>query len=66
MSIALNDGDFKLELGRQVVIIVSGEQGEIIGRAQYLHDENRYFVRYMAGDGRATEVWWNESALTGN
>ena len=23
-----------------------------------------YFIRYKAADGRATECWWSESALT--
>jgi hypothetical protein len=54
---------FKFELGADVAIGVSGESGEVIGRAEYLNNENSYFVRYKAGDGRAIEDWWRESAL---
>jgi hypothetical protein len=54
---------FKFELGQRVVIAVSGEQGTIQGRAEYMGSENQYQVRYKAGDGRAVEAWWEESAL---
>lgn len=54
---------WNFELGAMVKIIASGEEGEVIGRAEYESSENSYFVRYKAGDGRAVEAWWNESAL---
>lgn len=54
---------FKFELGQIVTVAVSGEKGNVIGRAEYLHDENRYLVRYKAADGKAAEEWWNQSAL---
>ncbi len=54
---------FNFELGAMVKISASGEEGEVIGRAEYATAENSYFVRYKAGDGRAVEAWWNESAL---
>jgi len=55
---------FKFELKQQVTIAVSGEQGTVIGRAEYEHSENTYWVRYKSADGRAVESWWSESALT--
>ncbi len=53
----------KYELMQSVTIATSGEQGEVIGRAEYVHAEPSYLVRYQAADGRAEEVWWTESAL---
>ncbi|HDR9093346.1 hypothetical protein QZM46_17540 [Burkholderia vietnamiensis] len=55
---------FKFSLGDEVTIAASGETGEVIGRAEYADTSNQYFIRYKAGDGRATESWWSESALT--
>ncbi len=55
---------FKFSLGGKVTITASGETGEVIGRAEYSNAEDGYLVRYKAGDGRATESWWSESALT--
>lgn len=54
---------FKFELNQQVRISASAETGEVIARAEYTYCEHQYLVRYMAGDGRATEAWWTESAL---
>lgn len=51
-------------LGQKVVITVSGEAGETIARAEYLHSNNRYLIRYRCADGRATEQWWDEDALS--
>jgi hypothetical protein len=55
--------DFKFSLGDKVAIEVSGEQGIVIGRAEYLSADNTYLVRYSAADGRAVEQWWNQDAL---
>ncbi|MBR8027808.1 hypothetical protein KDX27_22650 [Burkholderia cenocepacia] len=55
---------FKFSLGDNVTIAASGEAGEVIGRAEYADSSNQYYIRYKAGDGRATESWWSESALT--
>lgn len=54
---------FKYELGRRVVIAESGEEGEVMARADYSYSENSYYIRYKAADGRAVESWWGESAL---
>lgn len=54
----------KFELTTTVTIAASGEQGEVIGRAEYTHAEPSYLVRYKCADGRAVESWWTESSLT--
>ena len=54
---------FKYELKQAVTIAASGEAGEVIARAEYITSESSYLVRYQAADGRATEAWWQESAL---
>jgi hypothetical protein len=55
---------FKFELGQSVAIVVSGETGEVIGRAEYKTADNNYMIRYKTADGRATQEWWQEEALT--
>lgn len=55
---------YRFTLGQDVVIAASGETGVIVGRAEYTNSSNSYFVRYKASDGRATEAWWTEDALT--
>lgn len=54
---------FKFDMKQVVKISESGETGTVHGRAEYETSENNYFVRYKAADGRATEAWWQESAL---
>lgn len=56
---------FKFGLGQIVKIGVSDSQeyGKVVGTAFYGHMENCYLLRYKAGDGRAVEQWWTESAL---
>lgn len=51
------------ELKQKVENTVSGEAGEVIGRAEYSHAEPSYFVRHKAADGRASESWWSESSV---
>lgn len=51
------------DLKSKVKIIVSGEEGEIIGRAEYTYCENQYYIRYKTADGRAIESWWTASAI---
>jgi hypothetical protein len=58
-------GVFELQLGQNVVIKVSGEEGEVIARAEYLNSANSYYIRYRSADGRAVEAWWTEDALIG-
>ncbi|MEE9923718.1 MAG: hypothetical protein PBV01_10200 [Brucella anthropi] len=54
---------WKLELGQTVTLAMSGEQGVVVGRAEYEIDEDCYLVRYKAGDGHLDENWWPESAI---
>lgn len=54
----------KFELNQQVTIDVSGEQGTIIGRAEFVNSEPTYQLRYKNADSRAIESWWSESALS--
>lgn len=56
--------NFMFELGDAVTLIVSGETGKVIGRAQYDNMDDAYLIRYKTADGRATEQWWTQSALT--
>jgi len=55
--------NFKFNIGDTVSLIESEETGTITGRAEYGKDENSYYVRYCAGDGRQVHVWWPESSL---
>ena len=56
--------NFKFVLGQRVVIKVSGEEGEVIGRADYQESDNAYFVRFKDATGHAREAWWTELALS--
>lgn len=53
----------KFDLTDRVKITASGETGKVIGRAEYTYCQPHYLVRYRAGDGRATEAWWDRDAL---
>jgi len=55
--------ELNFELGQLVRLVRSGEEGEVIGRAEYAASEPSYYVRYAAADGRQVEQWWGESAL---
>ncbi len=55
---------FKFELGEEVQLVMSGESGVIIGRAEYSECTiPSYFIRYKSADGRQVEDWWKESAI---
>lgn len=60
---------FRFDLGAEVMLSTDGvsqdtsEGGLVIARAEYLHNENSYLVRYVAADGRLVQVWWAESAV---
>lgn len=55
---------FRFELGASVQLACSLEEGQVIGRAEYLNSgEPQYQVRYRAADGRQVEAWWGDSAL---
>jgi hypothetical protein len=54
---------FRFDLGDTATIKVSGEQGEVIGRAQYTDLPNYYQLRYKNAAGVASEQWWEDSTL---
>lgn len=47
---------------KSLVRILDGPVGQVVGRAEHLHREDEYLVRYLAG-GQPVERWWGESAL---
>ena len=55
--------EFEFNLAQTVRLVDSTETGTVIARAECLHGENQFLVRYRAGDGRLTEAWWGASAL---
>lgn len=57
---------FRFNIEDRVKLIHSDETGIVIGRAEYLHSEDAYYVRYRAADGRQVEAWWGESAIDTN
>lgn len=54
---------FQFNLDEQVRFRVSGEEGKIIGRAEYSHMSNSYMVEYKDASGRARVEWWIEHSL---
>lgn len=54
---------FKFQIGQQVKLSLSNETGQVIGRAEYQHASNSYYVRYVTTDGRQIEDWISEPAL---
>ena len=54
---------FKYENSDSVKITASEEAGIVIARADYEYCDNQYLIRYKAGDGRAVEQWWAETAI---
>lgn len=56
-------GNFVFNLDQPVALVMSGEKGRVIGRAEYVDMINQYRVRYLAGDGRQVEDWFSEEAI---
>jgi hypothetical protein len=54
---------FDFDLNQPVKLTLSGEEGHIIARAEYISSAPSYLVRYEAADGRQVEAWWDENAL---
>lgn len=54
---------FKFDIGQTVTIQTSGEQGRIVGRAEYDNSADDYLIRYTDGTGCAVQKWWTESAI---
>lgn len=59
------EAKFEFDLSDEVELIVSGERGIVIGRAEFVVAEQQYLLRYKCADGRAVEAWWTEDALVG-
>ncbi|MGX9980301.1 hypothetical protein [Methylobacterium fujisawaense] len=57
-------GVFAFALGEPVSLVGSDECGTVIARAEYRESCRNYLVRYRAADGRLTEAWWSEAAIT--
>lgn len=55
---------YKFDLGETVKIDISGETGEVIGRAEYVATAPSYFVLFKAADGRAVTAWWEADFLS--
>jgi len=60
----MEESNFAFELGQLVKLQRSDEEGEVVGRAEYVASEPCYWVRYLAGDGRQVEAWWGETAIS--
>ena len=54
---------FAYELSEGIEFKTSGEYGEIIGRAEFVHMEPSYMVRYVDATGCQREEWLTQSAL---
>lgn len=54
---------FEYRVHDVVLISVSGERGEVIGRAERESGAIEYLVRYENGYGCAVEKWWDENAV---
>lgn len=42
---------------------IKAEIGKVVARAEYLNGQDKYLVRYKAGDHRMVETWWDNDAL---
>lgn len=54
---------FAFEMKQVVKIKVSGEKGQVEGRAEYSEGPQQYLVSYVDGKGCAVEQWWTEDRL---
>ena len=62
----VQQSNFRFNLGQQVSISISGEQGVVRARGDGVDRANQYFVAYKNALGTAVESWWNEDQLTAN
>jgi len=54
---------FMFELAAKVVVLISGEAGQIKARAEYVNHANAYLIHYKAADGRAVDSWFDEDEI---
>lgn len=52
-----------LKNGCKVKITISGEEGFIVGFAEYIELPKQFYVSYKAADGRAVKDWFYGSEL---
>ncbi len=45
------------------VVLLSGEEGFVIGRAEHAEAMDSYFLRYVTAEGSLVESWWSENAI---
>lgn len=55
---------FEFELGQEVYVGPDGEIGQIRGRAKYVHEGNKYFIRYITTEDRSFDAWFEEDELS--
>ncbi|MBW5406152.1 hypothetical protein ACISK3_09395 [Morganella morganii] len=55
---------FKHEVSQAVQVTISGEEGHVKARAEYHDGPNKYFIHYLAADGRGIDGWFEESELS--
>ena len=54
---------FKFELGQQVKVSISGEEGKVKGRGEYIDSASQYWLHIKGADGRAVNAWFYESEI---
>lgn len=54
---------FKFYLGKKVKDRVTGIVGTVIGRVEYLYNDNSYLMRWKDENGSANEEWLNEKQI---
>lgn len=52
------------QLGDKVELTISGEAGQVIGRATYLNSDPQCYVHFKTADGCAKSDWFYESQLS--
>ena len=55
--------EWEYTLEQAVILKFSREVGVVIGRAEYMAEEDQYLIRYKAADGRQVDAWWGASAI---
>lgn len=55
--------NFKFSITGTVKIKVSGQEGEVVGRAEYRDENNSYYVLYVDSSGDAQRGWFCEGEL---
>ena len=59
----MEERKFKFELGAEVSVRISREQGIVRGRAEYDDASNSYWTHYVDASGHAKTAWFDEKLL---